>query len=140
MTYLFLYTWHRTNPPVCGYFLLNLINRLTHIYIMTSLYAILDIGSVGSIVHNVISIGICDPNNISYVLFGIICLVIHHKLWLFLNQIVSVRIHIMNALQLTLNTHCARLMNIKKTWIWHLYVYIANNTVIKAKQSCVDIL
>ena len=39
---------------------------------MTSLYAILDIGSPGSIVHKVVSIDISDPNNISYVLVGTI--------------------------------------------------------------------
>lgn len=39
---------------------------------MTSLYAILDIGTVGSIVHNVVSIDISDPNNITYIPFGTI--------------------------------------------------------------------
>lgn len=39
---------------------------------MTNLYAILDIGDVGSIVHNVVSIDISDPNNITYALFGTI--------------------------------------------------------------------
>ena len=39
---------------------------------MTSLYAILDIGTVGSLFHQVVSIDISDPNNISYVLIGTI--------------------------------------------------------------------
>jgi hypothetical protein len=38
----------------------------------TQLYAILDIGTVGSIVHQVVSIDISDPNNISYVPIGTI--------------------------------------------------------------------
>ncbi len=38
----------------------------------TSLYAILDVGTVGSIIHNVVSIDYSDPNNISYVPFGTI--------------------------------------------------------------------
>ena len=38
----------------------------------TQLYAILDIGTAGSIVHQVVSIDISDPNNISYVPFGTI--------------------------------------------------------------------
>ena len=39
---------------------------------VTKLYAILDIGTVGSIVHNVVSIDTSDPNNIGYVPFGTI--------------------------------------------------------------------
>ena len=39
---------------------------------MTSLYAILDIGNVGSIVHQVVSIDYSDPNNITYTPFGTI--------------------------------------------------------------------
>jgi hypothetical protein len=39
---------------------------------MTNLYAILDIGTIGSIVHNVVSIDISDPDNITYVQFGTI--------------------------------------------------------------------
>ncbi len=39
---------------------------------MTNLYAILDIGTVGSIVHKVVSIDTSDPNNISYTPFGTI--------------------------------------------------------------------
>jgi hypothetical protein len=39
---------------------------------ITHLYAILDIGTVGSIIHQVVSIDISDPNNISYVPFGTI--------------------------------------------------------------------
>jgi hypothetical protein len=38
----------------------------------TQLYAILDIGTVGSIVHQVVSIDISDPDNIVYVPFGTI--------------------------------------------------------------------
>lgn len=38
----------------------------------TALYAILDIGTVGSIVHQVVSIDISDPSNISYVPIGTI--------------------------------------------------------------------
>lgn len=38
----------------------------------TQLYAVLDIGTAGSIVHNVVSIDISDPNNISYVPLGTI--------------------------------------------------------------------
>lgn len=37
-----------------------------------NLYAILDIGTIGSIVHNVVSIDISDPNNITYTLSGTI--------------------------------------------------------------------
>jgi hypothetical protein len=39
---------------------------------MTNLYAILDTGTVGSIIHNVVSIDISNPNNITYLLFGTI--------------------------------------------------------------------
>lgn len=39
---------------------------------MTSLYAVLDTVSNDSIVHNVVSINISDPDNISYVFFGTI--------------------------------------------------------------------
>lgn len=39
---------------------------------MTTIYAILDIGTVGSIVHNVVSIDISNPDNITYVPFGTI--------------------------------------------------------------------
>lgn len=39
---------------------------------MTSLYAILDTGTPGSLVHYVVSINFSDPNNIRYVPFGII--------------------------------------------------------------------
>ena len=38
----------------------------------TTLYAILDIGTVGSLVHQVVSIDISDPDNISYVPLGTI--------------------------------------------------------------------
>ncbi len=38
----------------------------------TSLYAILDIGTIGSVVHYVVSIDYSDPNNISYVAIGTI--------------------------------------------------------------------
>lgn len=41
-------------------------------YIMTSLYAVLDTNIDGSIVHNVVSIDKSDPNNINYVLIGTI--------------------------------------------------------------------
>jgi hypothetical protein len=40
--------------------------------IMSNLYAILDIGDVGSIVHQVVLIDISDPNNITYIPFGTI--------------------------------------------------------------------
>lgn len=39
---------------------------------MTNLYAVLDIGTIGSIVHNVVSIDITNPNNIIYSLVGAI--------------------------------------------------------------------
>jgi len=38
----------------------------------TQLYAILDIGTVGSIVHQIVAIDISDPDNIAYVPFGTI--------------------------------------------------------------------
>ncbi len=38
----------------------------------TKLYAVLDIGTVGSITHQVVSIDISDPTNIRYVAFGTI--------------------------------------------------------------------
>jgi hypothetical protein len=39
---------------------------------MTSLYAVLDVGTSGNVIHQVVSINISDPNNITYVPFGII--------------------------------------------------------------------
>ena len=51
---------------------LGAVSGSTTLTVTSILYAILDIGTPGSIVHNVVLINYSDPNNISYVPFGTI--------------------------------------------------------------------